>query len=235
MTRRTEPGAPDVPDRSQGSRAADMPGSPDSSTTPSASAGGGAVHQAASTVSDEAGRVAEVAKGQAREVASDIGMQARDLVDELKTQVRDQSAVQRDRLADNLRQFGNDLDSMRQSSASSGLAADITGMLATKAREVSAFLGDHDPGDLIEEVRRFARQRPGAFLLGAAVAGVIAGRLTRGAAASSDSTSAAGSSGRHRLDLDRSTRSASEISSLQDPATTLRSEEPLLVSERGLP
>jgi hypothetical protein len=193
------------------------------------------VQQAAGTASEEAGRVAGVAKGQAQQVASEIGTQARDLVGELKTQVRDQSAIQRDRLADNLRQFGDDLDGMRHSSSSSGLAADLTGMLAGKAREVSTFLSDHEPGDLIEEVRQFARQRPGAFLLGAAVAGVIAGRLTRGAAASSASASAAGSSGRHRLDPDSSTRSTSEISSSQDPAARLRSDEPLLVSERGLP
>ena len=82
----------------------------------------------------------EVAKGQAQQVASEIGTQARDLVGELKTQVHDQSAIQRDRLADNLRQFGDDLDSMRQSSGSSGLATNLTGMLASKAREVSTFL-----------------------------------------------------------------------------------------------
>ena len=133
-----------------------------------------------------------------------------------------------------MRQFGDDLDSMRQSSSSSGLATNLTGMLANKAREVSTFLSDHEPGDLIEEVRQFARQRPATFLLGAAVAGVIAGRLTR-AAASNDSTSAAGSSGRHRLDPDSSTLSTSESSSRQDPAARLRADEPLLVSEQGLP
>jgi len=235
MTISTGPGAPDVPDRDEGARAAEMSDSPSTSTPQSAGGDGGTVQQAASTTADEAGRVAEVAKGQAQQVASEIGTQARDLVGELKTQVHDQSVDQRDRLADNLRQFSDDLDSMRQSSSSSGFATNLTGMLATKARDVSAFLSDHEPGDLIEEVRQFARQRPGTFLLGAAVAGVIAGRLTRGAAAGNDSTSPTGSSGRHRLDPDNSTLSTSEISSPQDPAATLRSDEPLLVSEQGLP
>jgi hypothetical protein len=235
MTISTGSGAADVPDRDEGAGAADVSDYSSTSTPSSAGGDGGTVQQAASTASDEAGRVAGVAKGQAQQVASEIGTQARDLVGELKTQVRDQSATQRDRLADNLRQFGDDLDSMRQSSSSSGLATNLTGMLATKAREVSAFLGDHEPGELIEEVRRFARQRPGTFLLGAAVAGVIAGRLTRGAAASSDSTSPVGSGGRYRLDQDSSTLSTSEISSRQDPAARLRSDEPLLVSEQGLP
>ena len=234
MTISTGPGAV-VPGRDEGAHAADVSDSPSSSTTPSAGGDGGTVQQAASSASDEAGRVAGVAKGQAQQVASEIGTQARDLVGELKIQVRDQSAVQRDRVADNLRQFGDDLDGMRQSSSSSGLATNLTGMLASKAREVSTFLGDHEPGDLIEEVRRFARQRPGTFLLGAAVAGVVAGRLTRAAAASSDSSSPVGSSGRHRLDPDSSTRSTSEISSPQGTAARLRSDEPLLISEQGRP
>jgi hypothetical protein len=37
------------------------------------------------------------------------------------------------------------------------------------------------------------------------------------------------------LDPDNSTLSTSEISSPQDPAARLRSDEPLLVSEQGLP
>jgi hypothetical protein len=108
-------------------------------------------------------------------------------------------------------------------------------MLATKAREVSTFLGDHEAGELIEEVRQFARRRPGTFLLGAAVTGVIAGRLTRGAAASSDLTSPAGSSGRHRLDPDKSTLSTRRSPPRQGTTPRLRSDEPLLVSEQGLP
>jgi hypothetical protein len=221
MTISTGPGASDVPDRNEGVRASGE--------------NSGTVQQAARTASEESGRVAGVAKGQAQQVASEIGTQARDLVGELKTQVHDQSATQRDRLVDNLRRFGDDLDGMRQSGTSSGLAADLAGTLASKARAASTFLDDHEPGDLIEEVRQFARQRPGTFLLGAAVAGILAGRLTRGAAASKDSTSPARSSGRHRLDPDNSTFSTSEVASPQDPAARLRSDEPLLVSEQGLP
>lgn len=150
------------------------------------------VQQAANTASDEASRVADVAKEQAKDVASEVSTQARDLVGELKTQVRDQSLSQRDRVSGTLRQFGDDLDEMNRSTASSGLASDLASQAASKAREFSAFLDGHEPGDLIEEIRAFARRRPGAFLLGAAVAGVIAGRLTRGAVASNSSDTAAG-------------------------------------------
>jgi len=162
-----------------------VPEAPRYESTQGGSESTGTVQQAASTASDEASRVADVAKQQAQEVASEVSTQARDLVGQLKTQVRDQSASQRDRLADTLRQFGDDLDEMNRSTTSSGLASDLAGQAASKAREFSAFLTDHEPGDLIEEIRAFARRRPGTFLLGAAIAGVVAGRLTRGAVASS--------------------------------------------------
>ena len=200
MTTPTGAGTPDMPRHT--------------STTTTGGDDTGTVKQAAGTATEEAGRVAGVAKGQAQEVASEIGTQARDLVGEFKTQVHDQSITQRDRLADNVRRFGDDLDSMRQSTTSSGLANDLTGMLATRARELSTFLGEHEPGDLIEELRRFARRRPGVFLLGSAVAGVVAGRLTRGAA-SSDSTSSSGYTGRYRVSPDRSTLSPSASRPLQ--------------------
>jgi len=54
-------------------------------------------------------------------------------------------------------------------------------------------LQNREPADLLEEVRSFARRKPGLFLLGAAAAGVLAGRLTSGVkAAHTDS----GTSGR---------------------------------------
>ena len=49
-------------------------------------------------------------------------------------------------------------------------------------------LQTRDPGELLDEVRSFARRKPGLFLLGAAAAGIVAGRLTSGVkAAHSDS------------------------------------------------
>jgi hypothetical protein len=177
------------------------PGKPEAPTygsTPSDTGSTGTVKSAASTASDEAGRVADVAKEQAKEVASEAGSQARDLVGELKTQVRDQSVSQRDRLSGTLRQFGDDLEEMNRSTPSTGLAADLASQAANKARELSTFLDDHEPGDLIEEIRVYARRRPGTFLLAAAIAGVVAGRLTRGAVASSSTDTSSGTAGSYQ-------------------------------------
>jgi hypothetical protein len=139
-----------------------------------------------------------VAREQAQEVVAEVKTQARDLAGELKAQVHDQSVSQRDRLAQTLRQFGDDLDEMNRSTTSSGLASDLAGQAASKARELSTFLKDHEPGDLIEEIRAFARRRPGTFLVGAAIAGVIAGRLTRGAVVSGSAGTSGGPSGSYQ-------------------------------------
>lgn len=49
--------------------------------------------------------------------------------------------------------------------------------------DVASRLQDREPGELLDEVRRFARRKPGMFLLGAAAGGVLAGRLTSGMSA----------------------------------------------------
>jgi hypothetical protein len=52
---------------------------------------------------------------------------------------------------------------------------------------MSHWLDNHEPADLLDEVKRFARRRPVAFLALAAAAGVVAGRVTRGAVAANTS------------------------------------------------
>src|SRR4051794_10016249 len=62
----------------------------------------------------------------------------------------------------------------------SGLAADLVREVSGRATALSRHLDTREPGELLDDVRRFARQRPGTFLLGALAAGVVVGRLARG-------------------------------------------------------
>jgi hypothetical protein len=83
---------------------------------------------------------------------------------------------------------------MVQSSEKPGTATDLVSQAGDRAHGVADWLDKREPSDLLREVRSFAQQRPAAFLLGAALAGVAAGRLTRGVvAARSDDSSAADS------------------------------------------
>lgn len=147
--------------------------------------GGGMKDQArhaAGTTADEGKRVADVARDQAQDVIRESQQQARNLMDEAMTQVDEQSRAQRDRLVSTLRSFGDDLERMtRGEQVSGGMAQDVTRQVADGARSLSSRMDGREPADLLDEVRSFARRRPGTFLLGALAAGVVAGRLTRGA------------------------------------------------------
>lgn len=136
--------------------------------------------EAASTAVDEGKHVAGVAADQARDVAGQAKEQARGLLDDARTQVDEQSRTQRDRLVGTLHSFSSDLDEMA-SSGSSGLASQLAQEVATRSRSLGAHLEGREPSDILDDVRRFARQRPALFLLGALGAGVAVGRLARGA------------------------------------------------------
>ncbi|GEP40572.1 hypothetical protein NPS01_42350 [Nocardioides psychrotolerans] len=142
-------------------------------------------HAAASTAADEGQHVAAVAKDEVRAVAAEAASQARGLADDAISQVTDQldeqTRTQRDRLVETLHTLSDDLDQMASSSQAPGLAADLTREVADRARTIGSHLDGRDPAELLENVRSFARRRPGTFLLGALVLGVVAGRVVRGA------------------------------------------------------
>lgn len=155
--------------------------------------------EAAGQVKDEAARVGQSAaqsgqhlageaKSQAKDVAAEAGRQARTVVDQAKTTLSSQAGQQQQRLAGGLRQVGTQLGSMADGSSEQGVATDLARQLADRSHAVAGWLEEREPGDMLEEVKTFARTRPGTFLAVAVGLGVLAGRVTRGVRdASSDS------------------------------------------------
>lgn len=145
---------------------------------------------AASTAAAEGQHVAGVAKDEALGVAAEAAGQARGLASDAITQVTgqldEQSRTQRDRLVGTLHTLSEDLDQMASSSQAPGLAADLTREVAERARTIGSHLDGREPAELLDDVRSFARRRPGTFLLGALALGVVAGRVVRGAKDASD-------------------------------------------------
>ena len=144
--------------------------------------------QAASTAVDEGKHVTAVAGEEAQKVAAEAKQQTRALVDDAKTQLEEQSRTQRDRVVQTLTGLGDDLGQMSQQGGS-GLAADLVQQAADRVHALSSRLDGREPAELLGEVRDFARRKPGTFLLGALAAGVVAGRLARGAQKSNQQTS----------------------------------------------
>lgn len=150
--------------------------------------------ETASTAADQGRHVAGTATDEAKNVAAEAATQAKsvvsDAVRQVGGQVSDQATSQRDKLSETLRTFSDDLEQMVSDGPgpSSGLAADLAREVSERVRSFGSHLEGREPGQLLEDARSLARRRPGAFLVGALAAGVVAGRMFRatadGAAAS---------------------------------------------------
>ncbi len=167
---------------------------PESSATDAAKEQAGRV---ASTAKDATASVAGVVTEQAGAVTAEAGRQAKQLLNQARDEFAGQAATQQQRVATGLHALADELHGMVAKSGQDGVATDVARLAAGKAHDVADWLDDRDPGALLEEVRSYARRRPGAYLAIALGAGVLAGRLARGLTASAEddghsSTPAAG-------------------------------------------
>jgi hypothetical protein len=127
--------------------------------------------------------VAETAKVEAANVASEVKTNARDLLHQAKSDLTSQAGTQQQKVASGLRSVSEELHAMARASDQPGVASDLVRQAADRSQSVASWLDARDPGSLLNEVQTFARRRPGTFLLLAAGAGILAGRLTKGLAA----------------------------------------------------
>ena len=128
----------------------------------------------------DAGRqVTDVAKSEASNVASEAKYQAKNLWREARGQLHDQAGTQQKRVAGGLRSLSDELQTMANSSETDGAAAGLVREVAQRTGSAAGWLDQRDPGSLLNEVKSFARRRPGIFIAAAAAAGLLAGRLAR--------------------------------------------------------
>jgi hypothetical protein len=139
------------------------------------------------TAKESAQSVASTATDQAGQVASEVSAQARNLLGEATSSAREQTNAQRDKAVTGLRSLGGELSGMAEKSEENGMAAELARQASQRVQQVADFLDGREPGELLDDVRSLARRRPGTFLIGAAVAGLVAGRLTRGAVSAAKS------------------------------------------------
>ena len=143
-------------------------------------------------------QVAATATDQAKQVAHETQRQAKDLLDQGRSQVKDQVVTQQQKAGEGLSSLASELRALADgtSQGAPGPARDLLQQASGMVESFAGKLQNREPAELLEEIRSFARRKPGMFLLGAAAAGVLAGRLTSGVkAAHSDSGSSNGSAG----------------------------------------
>ena len=142
----------------------------------------------AGTAVDAGKNVAGTAKQEAANVAAEAGQQAKSLLSTATSELRSQAGTQQGRLASTLKSYADELHGLVDGTPQSGgPLTDLAHQAAEKGSEIARWLEDREPADVLEEVRGFARRRPVAFLGLCALAGVLAGRVTRGAVAANTS------------------------------------------------
>lgn len=196
------PGPRDQARAASGSGAqAGGPAGPGAQAAESAAPAGGQVVESAAQAG---GQVVESVKQQGGAVAAEAGQQARQLAAETRRQLADQARAQQQKAAGGLRSLGGELRAMADGASAPGTATDLVRQVSTHVEQAAQWLERREPAALLDELRGYARRSPGTFLLGAALLGVAAGRLTRTVAADSGgggtgaaSTPFGGYGGRH--------------------------------------
>lgn len=129
---------------------------------------------------DAGGHLLGEAKSEAAAVTQEARRQLGDLWSQARTEVAQQTGTQQSRLAGGLTSVGGQLTQMAAAPSEQNLATDIAREIGDRVTSIGRWLDEHGPDEALDEVRSFARRRPGTFLVLAAGAGVVLGRLTRG-------------------------------------------------------
>jgi hypothetical protein len=151
-----------------------------------------AKQEASKTAEQAAGAarsVAQTAKAEAGHVATEAKSSAQGLLQQAKSGLGSKAGEQQRKAADGIRGISSQLQTMADAPEEQGVASDLVREVAGRASSAASWIEGAEPQALLDQVQSFARRKPGTFLLGAAVAGVLAGRLTSGVkAAHSDSS-----------------------------------------------
>jgi len=152
----------------------------------------------ASTAQQAGGQVAATAADQAKQVTQETKRQAQDMLAEGRSQLQEQARTGQQKAGAGLSDMAQQLRTMVDGSSEtpSGPAADLVRQAGDKLEEFATYVQGREPGDLVNDVRAFARRKPGVFLFGAAVAGIVAGRLTTGIVAAHKDDSPSGTGNR---------------------------------------
>lgn len=184
----------------------------------SANGGAGGVQQAGQKAKEEASVTAGQAKQAAGEVAGSVAQQAKAVTGEARQQagtavrdlrgrVNEEVQGQAERAAGTLHKWADELDGMAQNAPGDSPVRSLAAQAADGGHRAADYLDKNGLGGVVDDVRGFARRKPGVFLGGAALAGLAVGRMAKAgkAQAGGNGGSRAGSDGGSRAGGDAAT------------------------------
>jgi vacuolar-type H+-ATPase subunit H len=154
--------------------------------------GSGRLQQTGETAKDQAsatadqarqaaGQVTSTAAEQAKVVAGEARQQATTVIDDLRSRVVKEAEGQARRAAGTLRQWSDDVAGLADRAQSDSPARSLAAQAADRGHQAADYLEKQGVEGVVSHLRDFARRRPGAFLGGAVLAGLAAGRLAKAA------------------------------------------------------
>lgn len=134
----------------------------------------------AGTATDEASRLRAQASGSVKSVADEARSQVRGITDTAIAQVRERADHQVGQAGDSLHRTSGQLQALaRGNPDEAGPMADYAQSAADAVAGWADRLGDGGIDGLLGDMSDFARRKPGQFLAGALLAGIVAGRVGR--------------------------------------------------------
>ncbi|MGY1503302.1 hypothetical protein ACW4TU_43165 [Streptomyces sp. QTS52] len=139
----------------------------------------------ATTTADQArqaaGQVTGTVAEQTRAVAGEARQQAGVAVEELRSRAVNEVEEQARRATGMLRQWSDDIGGLADNAPGDSPARSLASQMSDSGHRAADYLEKQGVDGALSDLRRFARRRPGAFLGGALVAGVVVGRLAKAA------------------------------------------------------
>jgi hypothetical protein len=192
--------------------------------TRTASSAGGSVSDKAKDVTshatEQAKQVAGDAKDQVREVAAEAKEHAADLLDQTRTQARHQAEETTKHVASGLHSLSNQIGAMREGRVQeAGPVVQYADQARQRLEELAGRLDRGGLDGVASDLARFARRRPGLFLVSCAGAGFALARLVRAGASSANAGTGNGESSQSRVAAWRPTEVGRSVPDLEaDPA-----------------
>jgi len=130
---------------------------------------------------EAAQQVGSTVRDQASHVTTETAAQARNVVRDVRERVAAEAEDQAVRVSKQLGRIADELGEMASTAPSSSMTAGAIRSAADTSRQAARFLDERGAQGLLDSARDYARRRPGTFLLGAAVAGFLVGRIAKSA------------------------------------------------------
>ncbi|WP_105032099.1 hypothetical protein [Arthrobacter ruber] len=143
---------------------------------------------------DAAKNVAGTAASEAKNVAAEAGSQAKNLLGTVTSEVKSQAGSQQQKLTEGIRAIADELKSMAEKSDNHTVSS-LVQQASQRTGSAASWLEGRDASDILEDVKSYARRKPGTFLAIAAGTGLVVGRLTRGLTGNPGSDNSSGNQG----------------------------------------